>query len=85
MLRRGSSRFADIVTVVVVLGVFLIVVGIFAIPEFTSADGREWGIDVEEDTSGSEFEVERLQANFATQETVLGCGVEDVLNQQTGE
>ncbi|MBN2136674.1 MAG: hypothetical protein JW720_02600 [Sedimentisphaerales bacterium] len=65
-----SGRFADILTTVVVFGIFLIIAGIFLIPNLTKAgvETERWGVRVDPATVGVGVDVNELQTNMILSE-----------------
>ena len=85
METEGRSLIADIVTVVVVFGVFLIVAGIFMIPQLTrrGTETGSWGVPANADVIGPEVELYRLQQDQGLPGTIGDVGFEQPMTQTT--
>ena len=83
MENGDSTPLADIVTFVVVVGVFLVIAGIFMIPELSEAgaESGKLGITVDPQAPNVELGLHRLQNNQALPGAVVTVGLEQVIAQ----
>jgi hypothetical protein len=86
MENGDSTPLADIVTFIVVVGVFLVIAGIFVIPGLTEAgtENGKWGVSVDAPSANVEVDLDRLRDNQGLPGTVATIGLEQVITETAG-